>query len=58
MDGKSLVVERVSGRKTFFTINEFGDEGILNLTGSPDMEGNSTLQLLENNDRYRLIAKI
>ncbi|WP_158857807.1 hypothetical protein [Lunatibacter salilacus] len=58
LDGKSMVVERVSGRKTYFTIGEIKEEGILSLTNSTDMEGDSTLQVVENNEDYILIARI
>jgi len=58
LDGKSMVVERVSGRKTYFTIGEIKEEGVLSLTNSTDMEGDSTLQVVENREGYTLIAKI
>jgi len=58
LDGKSMTVERVSGRKTYFTIGEVGDEGVISLSSSTDMEGTSTLQVVENGGGYQLIAQI
>jgi hypothetical protein len=58
LDGKSMVVERASGRKTYFTVDNIEEEGIINLVSSSDLEGNSRLQIVEDGEIYNLIAII
>lgn len=58
LDGKSMIVEKVSGERSFFSIKEFVEDGIISLSSSTDLEGTSTLQIVENVETYQLTAHI
>ncbi|NHE57929.1 hypothetical protein [Cyclobacterium plantarum] len=56
LDGKTLLIERVSGDKSYYSIVEVGENGLISLSGSPEGNDTPTLHLREAGEEYQLAA--
>lgn len=56
MDGKNLRVERVSGDKSYYSIADAAEHGVISLVNSSEMEDPPTLLLRKEGDVYYLEA--
>ncbi|MBD3628475.1 hypothetical protein [Cyclobacterium sp.] len=57
LDGKTLVVERVSGDRSYYSIVEVGENGVITLSGSAEGKDTPTLHLQEEGEEYQLAAR-
>lgn len=58
LDTRSIAVERVSGRKTYFTIKEIVEGNLIILSSSENMESDDTLRFSEDGSTCHLVATI
>lgn len=56
LDGKTLVVERVSGEKSYYSIAKAGEDGVISLVNSSELEESPTLLLRDEGNEYHLEA--
>ncbi|SHM97779.1 hypothetical protein SAMN04488057_10522 [Cyclobacterium lianum] len=56
LDGKRLLIERVSGDKSYYSIVEVGENGVISLSGSAEGKDTPTLHLREEGEEYQLAA--